>query len=70
MRLIIDRFEGGVVLCETPTGEIITLDKKGLPPDAREGDVIDWREKGVRVLPKATARRRRKLDEMFRRLWK
>lgn len=35
--LIIDRFEEGYVVCETPTGGFDAIPRKNLPPNAEEG---------------------------------
>ena len=34
--LIIDRFEEGYVVCETPTGGFDAIPRKNLPPNAEE----------------------------------
>ena len=41
--LIIDRFEEGYVVCQTPSGSFDTLRRNKLPPEAEEGSwlVID-----------------------------
>ena len=41
--LIIDRFEDGYVVCQTPSGSFDTLRSSKLPPEAEEGSwlVID-----------------------------
>ena len=38
--LIIDRFEEGYVVCETPEGQFDALPRKNLPPEAEEGSVL------------------------------
>ena len=38
--LIIDRFEEGYVVCETPTGGFDAIPRKNLPPNAEEGSCI------------------------------
>lgn len=61
--LIIDRFENGYALIETPGG-LISLPAAELPPEAREGDVLR-----IVVDPDATRAReaemRKRLDALF-----
>ncbi len=40
MQLIIDRFEGEIVVCEYEKGKTLDLPTALLPADAKEGDVL------------------------------
>jgi hypothetical protein len=69
MKLVLDRFEGGRAVCQTPTGEMRELDKGLFPVEAREGDIFLWQEGGVTLLPGETARRKENLEKRFLRLF-
>ena len=45
--LIIDRFEEGYVVCETPEGQFDALPRKNLPPEAEEGSVLLVQDDGL-----------------------
>ena len=40
MRVIIDRFEGGFVVCEKEDRTMLNIKREKLPPDAIEGDAL------------------------------
>lgn len=65
--LVLDRFEGEFAVVEYD-GQTFNLPKEILPPEAREGDVLNII---VRVDRKATAERREKIqalaDNLFER---
>ena len=57
--LIIDRFEEGYVVCETPEGQFDALPRKNLPPEAEEGSVLLVQDDGtIMVDIEKTLRRR------------
>ena len=57
--LIIDRFEEGYVVCETPTGGFDAIPRKNLPPNAEEGSCIIVYDDGhIEVDIEKTLRRR------------
>lgn len=41
MKYIIDRFEGDFAVVELPDKTIVNIPKKAIPPDAKEGSVVD-----------------------------
>ena len=62
MRLCVDRLEGGLAVCETETGERLTLALDDLPDGVREGSVLEQDETGSFVLDaEAEEKRRREL---------
>lgn len=62
MKLYVDRLEGELVVCETETGERLTLALDELPDGVREGSVLEQDEIGSFVLDaKAEEKRRREL---------
>ena len=57
--LIIDRFEEGYVVCETPAGGFDAIPRKNLPPNAEEGSCIIVYDDGhIEVDIEKTLRRR------------
>ena len=55
--LIIDRFEEGYVVCETPTGGFDAIPRKNLPPNAEEGSCIIVYDDGRSVFSMSTSMR-------------
>ncbi len=41
MRYIIDRLEEGLAVCENELKKMITVSKDALPPEVKEGDVLE-----------------------------
>ena len=58
-QLIIDRFEGNIAVCETPTGGFIELDRALLPADADEGDCLVPLPQGGYAVDREETQRRR-----------
>ncbi len=62
MKLYVDRLEGELVVCETETGERLTLALDDLPDGVREGSVLEQDESGSFLLDaEAEEKRRREL---------
>ena len=62
MKLYVDRLEGELAVCETETGERLTLALDDLPDGVREGSVLEQDETGSFVLDaEAEEKRRREL---------
>ena len=66
---IIDRFEGEYAVLETENG-MLTLPRKELPENAREGDVLTKNDETYSINRRTTAERRRKLREKLKKLQK
>ena len=65
MRIIIDRFEGNIAVVELEDGSIIDCLKAILPPNAKEGSIID-----ITVDEKATEEKLQKVTERMNKLFK
>ena len=65
MRIIIDRFEGNIAVVELEDGSIIDCPKAILPPNAKEGSIID-----ITVDEKATEEKLQKVTERMNKLFK
>jgi hypothetical protein len=66
--VIIDRFEGEMAVCEKPDRTMISLPRFGLPPEAREGDVVIIGNQTTRIDQAATAARKKAAEEKLRQI--
>lgn len=60
MKMTIDRFEGDYALVELPDRKMGRLSKILLPPEAKEGDVIE-----ITVAAQATAEEEKKVRKLM-----
>jgi len=60
MKYIIDRFEGEFAVVELGDRTFVNIPRKAVPPDAREGSVID-----ARIDEECTSDRSRKINNMM-----
>lgn len=69
MKLIIDRLEDGLAICETEFKKIISIPREHLPEGFKEGDVLREEEGIFTIDHKETERRRaymkQKLNDLF-----
>jgi hypothetical protein len=70
MRLIIDRFEGTLAVCEKPDRTMVNIPRSRLPAGAREGDVLIVEGENIRLDTAETARRKSALADRLKRLRK
>ena len=70
MKIIVDRTEGNIVICQKEDGTILELAAGLFTPLPHDGDVVEW--DGCKVIPDpaATAARKQKLQSRFDRLKK
>lgn len=69
MHYIIDRFEGSFAVCEDENKKMHNIERSKLPPEAREGDVLDVDGKAYKVDAAATEARRRDISKLVRDIW-
>lgn len=62
---IIDRFEGEYALCESSKGELLSIARKCIPPEAVEGDLLHLVDDTYYLDPEATYLRRQAAKEKF-----
>ncbi len=68
-KLIIDRFEGSLAVCEKEDKSICNIDRNLLPDNAKEGDVLIETD-GVYTIDKTdTDIRRKKVEELQNKLF-
>lgn len=68
--MIIDRFEGDMVICETENREMVELARDNVPTDAKEGDVLVWLDGGYQLDLTETQKRKQRIEEKANRLFK
>lgn len=69
MELIIDRFEEEYAVCEDKNKKILNINKSKIPKQAKEGDIIIYRD-GRYILDKGkTLNRKKYIEELTKDLW-
>lgn len=69
MELIIDRFEDEYAVCEDENKKILNINKSKIPKQAKEGDIIIYRN-GTYILDKEkTLNRKKYIEELTKDLW-
>ena len=70
MKLIVDRFEGQYMVCETEKGEMVNIPKEEVSVSVSEGDVFEIDDNKVsKILLEETLKRKQKIEEMVKNLW-
>ena len=70
MRLIIDRFEGDIAVCEKEDGGHIDIPKSLLPNGVHEGEAVEEKDGSYSVLFEETAARRKEIRNLLKGLIK
>lgn len=70
MRYIVDRIEECFVLCENEQGEFINIERKKLPENVREGDVIMQKGNSFVIDIEETKKRKEYIEKLANELWK
>lgn len=68
-KYIIDRFEGKYAICETDDLKFINIEKKKLPKEVNEGDVIFFDGKKFSIDLEKTKDRKKYIEDITRDLW-
>jgi hypothetical protein len=69
-RLIIDRFEGELAVCEKSDRTLVNIPRSRLPSGTREGDVLVRAGENIRIDPIETARRKKAAARNLKRLFR
>lgn len=64
MKVIIDRFEGNYAVVELEDRNTVNMPKKLVPPEAKEGDVIE-----IRIDHQETELRRKYIQQLMKDIW-
>ncbi|MFK9092583.1 DUF3006 domain-containing protein [Bacillus salipaludis] len=69
MKLIIDRFEGDLVVCEKEDGTFIDIRTNRLPSDAKVGDILVVDGEHISVDVPGTQERRKQMSRLMEDMW-
>jgi len=69
LKLIIDRFEGDYAVCEKEDRAMVNVEKRKLPPEAKEGDVLQASEDKFLIDEAETIKRKKYIEELAKDLW-
>jgi len=70
MKIVIDRFEGDIAVCEKEDVTMIDIKRTNLPKDAKEGDVLDICGDVIVIDIEETKKRREKIQAITKDLWR
>ncbi len=68
-KFIVDRFEEDKAVLECENGDMAVFDRKSLPANIREGDVLRFEAGSCYLNAEETERRRRKIRKMMEQLF-
>ena len=69
MKVVIDRFEGDFVVCEKEDRTIFNINKRDVPADSKEGDVLDIDGDIIKIDSAETGKRKKSIQELSGNLW-
>lgn len=68
MKVIIDRFEDSIAVCEKPDRTMLNIPREKLPNGAKEGDVLDIEGENISLKSDETAQRKTAIENKMRKL--
>ena len=69
MNVTIDRFEGNYAVCEQDNGIMINILKDKIPPEAKEGDILEVNGDIITIDHSKTAKRKKSIENLTKDLW-
>lgn len=69
MKVIIDRIEGNIAVCEKEDGSFVDIDVKELPADAKQGDVVTIENGTSYVDKEETSERKKNIEDIMKDMW-
>lgn len=69
MRVVIDRFEENYAVCEKEDRTMINLERKLLPKEAKEKDILVLQNGAIFIDSSATQERKNEIDELMKDMW-
>jgi hypothetical protein len=69
VKVIIDRFEGNLAVCEKEDGSFLDINSQSLPSGAKEGDVLMINGDQITVDKSRTQERRKKINSLMEDMW-
>ena len=70
MKVIIDRFEGHIAVCEKEDRTMIDIKRVDIPAVAKEGDVLKISDNKIIIDVEETTKRKAEIEELTKDLWK
>lgn len=70
MKVIIDRFEGTLAVCEKENREMIHIERIKIPSSAKEGDILLIEQGSILIDKTGTEKRKNKIQKLMDELWK
>jgi len=58
MKVVIDKFEGDFAVCEKEDRSLLNINRRNVPIDAKEGDVLDIQGEDVKIDTIETTKRK------------
>jgi hypothetical protein len=65
MKVILDRFEGDFAVCEKKDRTMLNVKRDKLPPEAKEGDILNINDDIITVDSAATTKRINTVNKLF-----
>jgi|WetSurMetagenome_2_1015567.scaffolds.fasta_scaffold142743_2 hypothetical protein len=69
MKVIIDRFEGNMAVCEKPDRTMMNIPRTKLSPLAKEGDVLIIEGENIQIDAFETAKRKKAAEQKLKDSW-
>lgn len=65
MKVVIDRFEGNYVVCESEDGSMINIEAAKLPLKSKKGDVLSINGDYITVDVEETVTRKKRMEQLL-----
>jgi pyruvate kinase len=69
MKVIVDRFEGDLAVCEKEDKSMVDIPKKELPKEVQPGDVVIIEDGKSRIEKGETQERKHRIEKLANDLW-
>ena len=69
MKVIIDRFEGNLAVCEKEDGTFMDISSASLPTGAKAGDVLVIAGEQITIDSQGTQDRKNKINKLMEDMW-
>lgn len=69
MKVVIDRFEGDFAVCEKDDRSILNINRRDVPIDAKEGDVLNVDGDDINIDTDETSKRKEMVRLLTENIW-
>lgn len=69
MKIIIDRFENNIAICEKEDATLIEIEKEKLPIGVKEGTILNISNGKITIHTEATKNKRNLVESIFKNLF-